>query len=227
MDKFFVKENMPSVYTEIPWHFKTSDKKFFDTDLVLVKSETTEKNGVLCSEFVYEACGIVAKRMSFQIGNSVAFVYDSIDSEKELCVYSDFVIQNNDLSVECNIADKSKLVIRSKNTGIKHFRLSSLLDECSVMDSIGILMPYKVKSNGDIVYSMYEGLYNYGNKHRCLFGFTADSPEKIPGWHFYDSDKGFKACAPGNATEHEIEISENQLKIYDAADDKCIVDIRL
>lgn len=76
------------------------------------------------------------------------------------------------------------------------------------------LMPYKVKENGDILYSMYEGLHSHGKIHLSCYGFCSDSLDRIIRWHFRDTQRGYSAATSSKYNGWEIEVSTSCVKIY-------------
>ena len=99
-------------------------------------------------------------------------------------------MKNEDLKTWCNIADKHRITVRNEAVGFKHFRLLSETDGQDVMSTAGMLMPASILENGDVVYTMYEGLYNFGYTHDIVYGFAISDPVDIKTWHFVHDESG-------------------------------------
>lgn len=190
-----------------PWRFKTSDKQDYGNDLALAESKS-EEGKLKFSLYLYknDSGSISARRFCFSDEKNIVFFIDVITSDEDICVYTDFSIDNSDLSTSCNIADKNKLVIRNSDCGLKHFRLHSEIDGVSVLEQTGLMMPVSIKENGDIIYSMYDGLHSFGKRHINCFGFAAENLDKIVYWHLKGTDRGYLAEAPSHTDGMEIEI---------------------
>lgn len=217
MEKFFVEHNnVPVIHMEFPWHFKDEWKKDIDTMPVLFHSETEQKEKVDFLYHIYkdEKNNITAKRIYVKCGANTVFIVDVIQSEKDICVYTDFTAHNTDYSLSCNVADKNKLVLRNSECAIKHFRLFSQLDGNCIMDKTGLMMPYKIKKGGDVSYSMYEGLYGYGKEHISCFGFCSDTLDNIAAWHFIETENGYVAEPPSKKDSWQICFDCSCVKIY-------------
>ena len=231
MEEYSVKFNDKKVvYTDInkPWRFKTSDKKDYSPGIILVKSDVVEGK-VKFSLYQYEnSSGCVsARRLCFSDEKNVVFFLDVINSDEDICVYTDFFINNSDLSASCNIADKNKLVIRNTGCGLKHFRLHSEIDGNSILEKTGLMMPVSIKENGDIVYSMYDGLYSFGKKHINCFGLSSETLDKIVYWHLKGTERGYLAEAPSQSGGMEIEILGDCVNIYDYKTGECLINVKL
>jgi len=155
------------------------------------------------------------------------FFLDIINSDEDICVYTDFSIENSDLSASCNVADKNKLVIRNSGCGLKHFRLHSEIDGNSILEKTGLMMPVSIQENGDIVYSMYDGLYSFGKKHINCFGLSSENLDRIVYWHLKGTERGYLAEAPSQAGGMEIEIFEDCVNLYDYKTGECLMNVKL
>lgn len=60
------------------------------------------------------------------------------------------------------------------------------------MDKASLLMPYKVKENGDILYSMYEGLHSHGKIHLSCYDFAAIHLIELSGGTFVILKEGIQ-----------------------------------
>ncbi|MBQ4517915.1 MAG: hypothetical protein II997_04950 [Clostridia bacterium] len=231
MNAFGVNYNQNCVvYTEIknPWHFKAADKKVYDTSLQLFKTESkTREISFTLHSYKNNENTLFAKRVYLSADENVVFICDFIKSEKDICIYTDFVIANSDLSASCNIAEKNKLVIRNAKCAAKHFRLFSEIDGNCIMDKTGLMMPQSVTKCSDVIYSMYEGLYSFGKEHIACFGFCTDTVEKIVGWHYIKTDKGYKVEPPSKGGGWEIAMEGRYIKLYDCSDLKCVFSTEL
>lgn len=231
MNTYSINYNEKCVaYAEIknPWHFKTADKKAYDTNLKLVKSERkSEEISFVLHSYKNSENSLFAKRIYLAADENVVFICDFIKSEKDICVYTDFLFKNSDLSASCNIAAKNKLVIRKADCAAKHFRLFSEIDGNCIIDKTGLMMPQSVTKCGDVVYSMYEGLYSFGKEHMACFGLCTDTAEKIAGWHYIKTDKGYKVESPSKKGRWEIAMREGCIRLYDCLDLKYLFSIEL
>ena len=221
----FNEKNVIFSDTDNPWRFKTDDKKDYDAKISLVK--TTESDFCKVFEYKNSENTFSGKRICISDGKNACLIIDMVKSEKDICIYSDFTISNEDLSASCNVADKSKLVIRNSDCGVKHFRLESILDGESVLDKSGLMMPVSISSNGDISYSMYEGLYSFGKEHFLCFGFALDTLGEIIYWHLNKTENGY--LINHSKTENGIEIVKDgeNLKLFSSGDNKLLAEIQL
>lgn len=218
MENYSVKYDGKSViYTEIPWHFKSAGNNDVDTVLNLTKSEKGYDGELtfLVEQYENTDKSISGKRIHINCGENSLFIVDLINSEEEICVYTDFTADNKDFTVSCNVAEKNKLVIRNSHCGIKHFRLMSEIDGTSIIDKTGLMMPYEVRNNGDVTYSMYEGLHSFGKKHITCFGICTATLVKIPAWHYKNDESGFIAEPPAGGKSWKIEVLGNSVLISD------------
>ncbi len=221
-------EDKKVIYAEnvSPWRFKTSDKKDFNANLVLTENETTEGNvdfSLCCYKNSDET--VIAKRLCFSDNKNIAFIIDVIKSSEDICVYTDFAIENKDLSASVNVADKSKLVIRKSDCAAKHFKLHSEIDGESILEKGGLMMPAEIKKNGDIVYSMYDGLYSFGKEHINCFGIATDTLSDIIYWHLNKTDRGYIIEPPSKSGGIEIEILDDCVNLYDCLTGECAANI--
>jgi len=231
MEEYSVKYNGKKVvYTDVnsPWRFKTTGSKDYNTELILTESKC-EEGKVKFSLYNYKnlSGSFNGKRLCFSDENNVVFFLDIINSDEDICVYTDFSIDNSDLSASCNIADKNKLVIRNSDCGLKHFRLHSEIDGDSVLEQTGLMMPVSVKENGDVVYSMYDGLHSFGKKHINCFGLASEELDRIVYWHLKDTEKGYLAEAPSHTDGLEIEILDECVNLYDHSSGECLINVKL
>jgi len=208
-----------------PWRFKTDDKKDYDAKEFLEKTE--EKDFFKVYEYRNEENSFSGKRICISDGKNACFIMDFVKSDKDICIYSDFSISNCDLSVSCNVADKSKLVIRTKDCGVKHFRMDSLLDGESVLEKSGLMMPVSISSNGDITYSMYEGLYSFGKEHFLCFGFALETLGEIIYWHLNKTETGYVINHSKTGMGVEIEKDGDILRLFSCSDKKLLAEIKL
>lgn len=219
-----------AVYTDtyIPWRFKTADGKDYSLDLTLERSEH-EIKGINYQIYEYKDCSqsFRAKRICFTDKKNISFFCDVIKSSKDICVYTDFIAENKDYSTSCNVADKNKLVIRNNKCGVKHFKLHSEIDGNSFLEKSGLMMPVSVKECGDIVYSMYEGLYSFGKEHISSYGIVTDNIEDIIWWHFNKTEEGYMAEPPSKKDGLEIRVSDNVVKLYECLTGECLISIEL
>lgn len=228
MEIKYGNEKVVYANTDCPWRFKTSDKKDFDANLVLKENAMTEGN------FNYSLCHYTnsdgtaeAKRLVFSDGKNIAFIFDAVKSLEDVCVYTDFIIENGDLSSSVNVADKSKLVIRKSDCAAKHFKLHSEIDGESILEKGGLMMPVEIKKNGDIVYSMYDGLYNFGKKHVNCFGVAVDTLSEIIYWHLNKTERGYLIEPPSKTGGIEIEILDDCVNLYDCSTGECTANIKI
>lgn len=171
--------------SETPWRFKKEDDTWTEASLKLLDSAGYTEGGLKMTTYKYKSAdeSIIATRLHIEAGNHAGYILDKLHTCDPLCTYTDFFLNNSSRKVWCNIADKSKLVIRDDAIAMKHFRLLSLIDDKDILSSAGLLMPSKIESNSDIGYSMYEGLYGFGREHFACYGYCSGSLDRIIRWH--------------------------------------------
>ena len=187
------------IMSEQPWRYKKKDGTWSKIALQLTQKEVFAQENIKVYFYLYEnACAkITAQRTVLKIGKQITFVIDDTVTGEPVSVYADFKLENTDAKTWCNVADKHKIVARNDEIAVKHFRLMSAVDDAVLMDKAGLLMPAQIYEDFSVGYSMYEGLYCFGQKHFTCYGFCADKPENIDKWHFIQ-------------TQEEIQISDKE-----------------
>lgn len=201
------------------WRFKKRDGSWAKGQLRLLDTSVYQKEDIRLTRYRYEICDGMGSitRVHIEAGEKAGFVLDKIITKDEVCVHTDFRLENKDAKTWCNVADKHRLVIRNDVNAMKHFRLHSVMDDKVVMDTAGLLMPYVIDSDLGIGYSMYEGLYNFGKEHFACFGYCINTLDGIKPWHFYgDPDKKAFWTYPKDQSEYwQLELQLPIIKIID------------
>lgn len=198
-----------------PWLLKKTDGTIINPQFENINSTKEVIDNITFTLVKYEDLknSISGIRAYISIDENISFIYQDIFTSEELCVYDLFYIDNPDGNVFCNIADKHRIVVKNDTLGTKHFRLNQFSDNTNALNSVGLMMPYKITKNNEIIYSFYEGLHTYSKHHTALYGLLRDKQEIISQWHFRTENEIPFAVAPYNAYSYGIFISDNTIEI--------------
>ena len=198
------------------WRFKRKDSSWVEAEPRLLVSSVYQTGNIKLRFYRYELSNGVAvmTRIHIEAGENVGFVLDKIIAKEDVCVYTDFWLENKDAKVWCNVADKHRLVIRNGVKAMKYFRLCSVMDDKDVMDTAGLLMPYAIGSDLGIGYSMYEGLYDFGKEHFACFGYCISELNDMT-WHFYSGKDTFWIYPNNKSEDWQLELQLPIIKIID------------
>jgi len=227
---FPIKEGdtiLTTVSLSHPWRFKRKDGAWVEQTPELISCKESTAGDIKATCYRYKAAdhSISGIRICIEAGDHACFFVDQLTTDENLCVYTDFCLNNAAGDTWCNIADKNKLVARASLSGMKHFYLQAEADGQDILPKSGLLMPYKIDDNKNIHYSMYEGLYSYGNHHLNLFGFCHTNSATIKRWHF-TLDNGVHTLKPSDQSECWcVELQDNTVKVYNKLQPSDIISI--
>lgn len=214
---------------EMPFEFTDSGKKNISDSVGLKKisEETDEIGKIKIKKTQFSADGIVkyAVRYEFKCGENTKFIADKTVSDgTAIGVRSKFAIDYN-ANFNCNIAAKNRLVLRKDEIGEKFFRLEYILDNESIMEKAGLLLPDKI-SDKEIGLTFYSGIYKFGCEHTALYGICTDAENSVGMWHFVE-DNGFKAEPPTREGGYKISYADGAVTVCNTLNPDETVTIKL
>lgn len=217
MEKILAYNGTELGYIASAWRLINSEGKIIEDNICMKKLYERNEDSAVISVFSADSSApINGIRVYIALGKHTYFIIDKLQTKERLNVYSDFILKNRDLKTWCNIADKHRITVRNENAGFKHFRLMSEMDGQDIMNTSGLLLPSEVYENGDIVYTMYEGLYNFGEHHDMLYGFAASDPVDIKTWHFVQNETGYLVEPPDKIGGWCFSYDGKSAKMYDS-----------
>ena len=168
------------------WRFREKNGATQDANPSSLARETSRLGEFSVTRTEYAVVGGRAMRLLVSDGAQIAAIVDTIVLDSPRAVYTPFSMpQTDDLS--CNVASKSRLVLRAGGRGAKLFRLANRVDGADLMDGCGLLLPDGFAA-GVVRVTPYSGLYAFGCRHLSIFALAEDADEKIKGWHMEGAD---------------------------------------
>ena len=153
-----------------------------------------------------------ALRVLITDGARIGAIVESMILEAPRCVYTTFSVpQSRDLN--CNVASKSRLVLRAGGRGAKLFRLANQVDGADMMEGCGLLLPDGVTAD-EVGITPYSGMYAFGCRHLSVFAMTVDAADKIKGWHM-EGKETMEISAPDKSCRLRILMEENHVTLMD------------
>ena len=153
-------------------------------DVKAVSTTSQDTNcGILNSRvinFSFKECK--AKRIYIGDGKNFAVFAEHFTFDEKQCVYTSFEMPVRE-DLECNVANKNRLVFRTNDTGSKLFRIISLTDGENTIENSGLLMPDGFFDNALMRVTPYSGLYVFGTEQLSLFVMVESRPDLIGAWH--------------------------------------------
>lgn len=194
------------------WRFRTKNGAEEKALPVIVSAETRICGGFTVTKNEYTVSGGRATRVFATDGQHVSVLAEHLILDEPRSVYTSFCVPAGK-EMNCNVADKNRLVLRSEGLGAKLFRLANALDGTDIMEKNGLLLPDGF-SDGMVRITLYSGLYGFGCRHLAVFGLAEEQSDKIKGWHMERGD-GIEISAPDK---------ECRVRIYAVADRLTLVD---
>lgn len=160
-----------------------------------------------------------ALRVLITDGAQIGAIVESMILEAPRCVYTTFSIpQSRDLN--CNVASKSRLVLRAGGRGAKLFRLANQVDGADMMEGCGLLLPDGVTA-AEVGITPYSGMYAFGYRHRSVFAMTVDEADKIKGWHM-EGKETMEISAPDKSCRLRISVKDEGIMLTDPMHDATV-----
>lgn len=177
----------------------------------LCASQENERNGIkyIKYDFTFEKNRLVRKILT---DDRVLFIEDEFFFKSPKSVYMPFVF-NKDEDFWCNVADKTRLVIRNKNEGIKFFRTLSMTDGEDTLAKCGLLLPDKCNESGKICITPYSGLYSFGKIQKTHYILIFAPSEDIGMWHIVKEDNSYKITNPKGECKYRINYNEDNVEV--------------
>ncbi len=204
---------------DVPFEFLDDGKQHIDDKVGIkkVSSEYFETGDIKVIKTVFSADNIVksAVRYEFYCRENTLFIADRVLSDGlNIGVRTRFFVAHNDI-FNCNVAAKSKLVLRKDGIGKKFFRLACTLDGESIIEKAGLLLPDGT-SAASLGLTFYSGLYRFGREHTSIYGICTDADSNMGKWHFLE-DNGFLAQPPTHEGGYKISQNENSVTVENTA----------
>lgn len=201
------------------WRFRTKSGAEEAALPVVASTETKVCGGFTVTKTEYAVSGGRATRVLITDGQQIAVVVDRLSLTEPRSVYTTFSApQEKDLT--CNVANRSRLVLRSAERGAKLFRLWQTVDGADGMDSAGLLLPDGF-SDGAIRLAFYSGLYSFGRDHLSVFGLAEEQSDKVKGWHM-EQGEGIEITAPDKSCRLRLLVDGNTVTVIDPLANACI-----
>lgn len=160
-----------------------------------------------------------ALRVLITDGAQIGAIVESMILEAPRCVYTTFSIpQSRDLN--CNVASKSRLVLRAGGRGAKLFRLANQVDGTDMMEGCGLLLPDGVTAD-EVGITPYSGMYAFGCRHRSVFAVTVDEADRIKGWHM-EGKETMEISAPDKSCRLRISVKDEGITLTDPMHDATV-----
>ncbi|MBR2885291.1 MAG: hypothetical protein IKB93_10950 [Clostridia bacterium] len=223
-------ENTQLVLSDrIPWSCAVKENGANTLETFPLISEQSVENGsikVVIKTFSTTNSLIKAKRYEITAGGSTVFIFDKVLSQIPVNLRTKFHIRSGK-DLRCNIADKSKLVIRQGGNAVKFFRLIYQADGEEVLKTASLMLPDGFCENGDMGLTYYSPMHNFAKEHTVLYGICSDTENRIAAWHFFDEEGFIVARPPSQIGGYRIAVSKEKLFIenLDALNDNIKVDI--
>lgn len=175
------------------------------------------KDSRTCGEFTvtqtaYTVPGGRAIRVFATDSKHISALVEWIALDAPRSVYTTFSIPVSK-ELNCNVANKNRLVLRAEGNGAKLFRLFGTVDGADFMDGSGLLIPDGF-CNDMMQITPYSGLYGFGCRHVSAFAMTEDLSNCIKGWHMEGGEKT-EITAPDKTRLARIELNEESVTFTD------------
>ncbi|MBR4873740.1 MAG: hypothetical protein IKV00_07875 [Clostridia bacterium] len=194
------------------WRFREKNGATQDANPSILVREASRLGGFSVTRTEYMVTGGRAVRLLVSDGAQIAAIVDAISLDAPRCVYTPFSMpQTDDLS--CNVASKSRLVLRAGGRGAKLFRMTNRVDGADLMDGCGLLLPDGFAA-GTLRITPYSGLYAFGCRHLSVFALAEAADEKIKGWHMEGADV-IEITAPDKRCRLRISLDEAGVTLND------------
>lgn len=198
------------------WRFREKNGATQDANPSILAREASRLGGFSVTRTEYMVTGGRAVRLLVSDGARIAAIVDAISLDAPRCVYTPFSMpQTDDLS--CNVASKSRLVLREGGRGAKLFRMTNRVDGADLMDGCGLLLPDGFAA-GTLRITPYSGLYAFGCRHLSVFALTEEVEEKIKGWHM-EGDDVMEIAAPDKSCRLRISLDVTGVTLTDPNSD--------
>lgn len=224
MKNFIIQEQgqtLLSLSTITPWRFKLKNGTFLDAALSLTSSSVHREGDfqIFSYEYTADQDALQAKRTIITAGEHTGFIVDQIHTKEAVSVHADFCFQNPNGTAWCNVPDKHRIVGRCQDLGFKHFRLEAQAGQNDILNSAGLLLPYRIDDQKNIHYSMYEGLYNYQHDHFTCYSYCTHRSDEIKTWHMKQIDDHY-VVEPSKLYEGWImTLNKDSITVYNKLND--------
>lgn len=194
------------------WRFREKTGKEETVTPVAVSIDTRICGAFAVTRTAYSVPGGRAIRFLATDKKHISALVEWVSLDAPRSLYTSFFIPaNKDLN--CNVANKNRLVLRSEENGAKLFRLFGTVDGADFMEGSGLLLPDGF-SNDMMRITPYSGLYGFGCRHLSAFAMTEDLSDCIKGWHMEGGVKT-EITAPDKTCLARIELNEECVTFTD------------
>ena len=201
------------------WRFREKNGVTSCASPSVLLNETTRLGGFSVTRTAYAVKGGKAIRVLVHDGAQIGAIVESMILEAPRCVYTTFSIpQSRELN--CNVASKSRLVLRAGGRGAKLFRLANQVDGADMMEGCGLLLPDGVTA-AEVGITPYSGMYAFGCRHRSVFAMTVDEADKIKGWHM-EGKETMEISAPDKSCRLRISVKDEGITLTDPMHDATV-----
>ncbi len=175
------------------------------------------KDGMRLGEFSvakhsYAIEGGRALRVLITDGAQIGVIVENMILETPRCVYTTFSVPRSE-DLNCNVASKSRLVLRAGGRGAKLFRLANQVDGTDMMEGCGLLLPDGVTADA-VGITPYSGMYAFGCRHLSVFAMAVEAEDKIKGWHM-EGKETIEISAPDKSCRLRLLLGENSVTLMD------------
>lgn len=198
------------------WRFREKNGVTQDANPSILAREASRLGGFSVTRTEYMVTGGRAVRLLVSDGAQIAALVETFSFDAPRCVYTTFSVSRTD-DLSCNVASKSRLVLRAGGRGAKLFRLANRVDDVNMMDGCGLLLPDGFAA-GDVGVTPYSGLYTFGCRHLSVFALTEEVEENIKGWHM-EGDDVMEIAAPDKSCRLRISLDVTGVTLTDPISD--------
>ena len=156
------------------------------------------------TETAYRFDGGTASRLILSDGNRITVLAEKLCLSDPASTYTSFAFElTEDFSI--NVADNNRLVMRSGDQGAKLFRLASAMDGQDTLSSSGLMLPDGIPERKLLQFSLYPGLYHFGNRQTSLYVLVQAERSQIRKWHIQWKPDGYYAVtSPDGICRYQI-----------------------
>ena len=194
------------------WRFRVRCGSDRIVEPLLIASKKTSCGQFSVTETVYRVDEDGISRAFVTDGRQLSVLIEKMTFDQPTCAYTTFSLPLAD-DLSCNVAGKSRLVVRSKGFGAKLFRVFHSVDGEDAMENGGLLLPDGFQG-GLMNFSAYSGIKTFGCRHVSAYAMTEDGSDRIPGWHM--EGKGtVEITAPDKSCRLRLVLDETSVTLDD------------